>query len=208
MAPRRVVGEGSFPFLPALSHLPEPRKFPGFLSPLRVPSHLRLMTEEPKRPVGDGRRKDDIASLVRDIHQDAVRKEEIRSTPMVRQRVRWPWYLALALAAVGNVYLWVGQPAWLVGERAAPMTPEREEGILRFQMYVQAQRIEAFRTQHGRLPQTLEETGEPFPGMSYRVTGPGSWELLGVSDRARLVLLSSQPIEEFLGNYQEALESR
>lgn len=166
------------------------------------------MTDEPKRPSSGGPQGDDIASLIRDIHQDAVKKEEIRSKPMVRQRAKWPWYVALVLAAIGNVYLWVGQPAWLVGERPGPLTVEREEGILRFQMYVQAQRIEAFRTQFGRLPSTLEETGDPFPGMSYRVTGPSSWELLGVSDRARLVLLSSQPIHEFLGNYQEALESR
>jgi hypothetical protein len=113
--------------------------------------------------------------------------------------------VSIVAGVVLNAYIWVGQPAWLVGESPAPATAAEREQALRLQMYVQGQQIEAFRRERGELPGRLEEIGPPQPGIRYQQAGPRSWELLGESGQLRLILRSSQPMEEFLGPYERLL---
>lgn len=156
---------------------------------------------------GAAPRKDDVASLVRTIQKDVAQREEaMRVSVHDRYRSKW-WYAALVLAIAGNLYIWIGRPTWIVGDSLEPATALEAEGILRFRMYVQGQRIENYRRQNGVLPARLEETGTPIEGMRYQQTGPESWELLGVSGPVSLILRSSQPMAEFLGEYQAALEA-
>jgi len=168
------------------------------------------MSEQPPKPPSDGaappsRPPEDVAALVRTIQKDVAEKAQLPPGSSMRRKTGPAWYVLLVLAAVANGYLWIGRPAWIVGESAGIQTPEQEEGVLRFRMYIQGQRIEAYRQQHGELPTTLAETGPPLPGMRYQVTGPDSWELLGEAGQSRLILHSSQPMGEFLGNYQGTL---
>jgi hypothetical protein len=153
---------------------------------------------------GSDRPRDDAAALVRTIQKDVAHRERARKAPSGAGRKR-RWQIALLIALAANVYVWVGRPAWIVGDPPGVQTAAEEEGVLRFRMYVQGQRIETFRREHGELPERLEETGPPLEGMRYQRTGPTSWELLGESGGVQLLLRSSQPMAEFLGSYQEPL---
>lgn len=148
----------------------------------------------PPRPTEARREVDD---LVRTIQSDAEKETGSRSAPRRRGRSPLLWGLLLA-AVLANVYVWIGQPAWLVGDRSGIRSVEEAEGLLRFRMYVQAQRIHGYEQEHGAPPERLEQTGEPFEGIEYRRTGPDGWELVGEYRGAQLVLPSTMSIEAFL----------
>ncbi len=159
----------------------------------------------PRGEAALSRRPEDVASLVRTIQKDAAEREQVRRTPSPRGRQsRW-WYFALVFTLGANLYVWIGQPDWVVGAPTGPQTAAEEEGILRFRMYVQGQRVEAYWRENGAFPERLEDTGEPLEGMRYQRTGPDSWELLGEMGQAGLILRSSMSMGEFIGNYQEPL---
>jgi len=147
-----------------------------------------------ENPPDDTRR--EVDDLVRTIQGDLA-----RSSPRsgAGKKDRSPALLVfLILAVLANAYVWIGQPAWIMGERAGISSVEEAEGVLRFRMYVQAQRIQGYVQRHGSLPERLDQTGDPFEGIRYQRTGPDSWELVGELQGARLVLPSSMPIREFL----------
>jgi hypothetical protein len=114
------------------------------------------------------------------------------------------WYVVLVLVALANAYVWIAQPVWLVGNVSQLDTPAEREGVLRFRMYVQAQRIEAFRRENGTLPERLNQTGVPFEGISYQRTGPASWELMGELQDIQLLLRSTDSPTEFLAESRGA----
>jgi hypothetical protein len=151
------------------------------------------------------RKAEDVASLVRTIQRDVAQKEQTMRSSGQRERSKW-WYAALILAITGNLYIWIGRPSWIVGDSVGPPTEEEEDGMLRFRMYLQGQRIETYTRANGTIPARLEDTGVPLEGMRYQQTGPQSWELLGEYGDAVLILRSSQPMAEFLRDYHESLE--
>lgn len=165
------------------------------------------MSEEPspprRRPSAADRAKE-VAELLRTIQQDAEEREFVRLDPGPPPRSRI-WYLALALAVVLNLWIWIDRPPWLVGATPAPVPEAQREQALRFQMYLQGQRVEAFRIDNGDLPGSLEEAGPPVPGIRYQRSGLRSWEILGESESLRLILRGSQEMDEFLGPYETLL---
>ena len=144
----------------------------------------------------EGGRRNEVDDLVRTIQSDATRKQTGSKSQGPRKRSPL-LYGALAVLVLANAYVWIAQPAWVTGGSGIT-TVEEAEGLLRFRMYVQAQRIQAYQRQHGTLPESLDQTGEPFEGITYRRTGSDSWELVGELHGARLVLPSSMPIQEFV----------
>jgi hypothetical protein len=127
-----------------------------------------------------------------------VKEPEATEPSTGRKQPRGNLYVILALLIAVNVWIWVAQPTWIMGESGGITTLEVAEGLLRFRMYVQAQRIHALERQHHRLPETLAETGEPVEGIRYVRTGDGEWELIGELRRAHLTLSSTTPMADFL----------
>jgi len=165
------------------------------------------MTDDAPSAPGRRSRSDrarEVAQLLRTIQQEAEEKEFIRLDPGPPPRSP-VWYLVLVLGVVLNLWVWIDQPAWLVGSSPAPRSEVEEERALRFQMFIQGQQIEAHRTNTGELPGSLAELGGPLPGMRYQRSGARSWELLGESGQLRLILRGSQPMEEFVGSYEPLL---
>jgi hypothetical protein len=150
---------------------------------------------DPGQGGGKGRHHE-VDDLGRTIQKETVRKQAEKKPQGPRKRSPL-LYLALAVLVLANAYLWIAQPAWITGGSGITSV-EEAEGLLRFRMYVQAQRIQAYQQQHGTLPESLDQTGEPFEGITYQRTGSDSWELVGELRGARLVLPSSMPIQEFL----------
>ncbi len=72
-------------------------------------------------------------------------------------------------------------------------------------MFLQAQRIEAFRSANGHLPRSLEEAGPPLPGVEYTPLAGQTYYLRGEGGQAYLGYFSSQPIDIFLGDSEDLL---
>lgn len=104
----------------------------------------------------------------------------------------------LGVALVVAVYVALYTPAWIKPEPVPPPTPAEREAGDRFAIYLQAQRIEHFRNTTGRLPSTMEEAGEPMPGIRYELLSDGGYAL--TSDRDQGIRYTSRDsLGAFLG---------
>ena len=145
-----------------------------------------------------------MAQLLRTIQEQAEEREFVRLQPGPPPRSP-VWYVVLVVLLLLNGWIWVDRPARLVGEAPPTWSEAERERALRFHLYVQGQKLEAYRAEHGRLPEVLDDAGTPLPGIRYQAAGSRSWELLGESGQVRILLRASQPMGEFLHDYEALL---
>jgi hypothetical protein len=161
--------------------------------------------ERPRPPKQDLRRSTgyETADLVSEVLQDAQRREEARSKkagPIGRSRQRAA-AISLPLAGAFSFYLWFGHPSWVTPTLPPPPSAEAAEAGLRVGMYFQAQKIETYRAQNGRLPDTLEELGGSAPPeMTYTRIDARTYRLVGQSRGVTLTFNSEEAIQQFLGD--------
>lgn len=141
--------------------------------------------------------RDEVADLIRSIEESELARPS-RAPLRPKRGVSPVWYALILLAIVGNAYLWLARPAWVSGGSEVGAGTVDEEGRLRYQVYVQAARIEAYRRAQGQLPGTQDELGGVPEGIRYERTGPESWELTGASGDLRVTFRSSDEMEGFL----------
>ncbi|MFW6205947.1 MAG: hypothetical protein ACOC5I_01785 [Gemmatimonadota bacterium] len=120
-----------------------------------------------------------------------------------RTRSYWPLVVLLAIAA----WLWIFPPGFLRIEPPPAQPVEQEEQALRLTIYLQAQRIQGFVEENGRLPDPLDEAGPPLPGMEYTVLQPGLYQLTGSTDRLALTYRSDLPLQDFVGDAAVLLDT-
>lgn len=114
----------------------------------------------------------------------------------------------LTLSAIVAVYIWFLPPTWVRGTPPPPIpTAAEEASALRMTMYFQAQRIEQFRLDNGRIPYNLGEAGQAFSGMEYIRLTDTNYRLHGRSEQAMLSLSGGgQSLREFLGDGDSVLD--
>src|SRR5690606_35793787 len=120
---------------------------------------------DPRKPPGA-----EAADLVAEVLKDAAEREQIRArreAPKVGRTRQRMVAVSLPLAAAFSFYLWFGNPSWVTPTLPDPVTPETAEAGLRVAMFFEAQKIETFRNQNGRLPDSLQETGTAPAEISY-----------------------------------------
>jgi len=153
---------------------------------------------DPERFVSDeSERARAVADFLRDQEDRAqgavrggVRREHIR-------RIRRTTVIATWL---GIAYVWVATPGWLTVQPPPPQPIEAESTSLRWNVFLQSQRIEAYRLERGRLPYVLDEAGPRFRGMEYRRRNSRMYELTGRSSRVELRYESEQAPHDFVGD--------
>ena len=109
------------------------------------------------------------------------------------------WFGLGILTAI-SAYLWIGPPEWILPVPPAPPTVELEDAGLRLNMYLQAMRIERFRTAEGRLPESLAEVGDSIGDIQYHRVSNLTYRLSGSSDNMVLGYTSSDPLEDLLSD--------
>ena len=165
---------------------------------------------DPSRPKPRDVRKatgSEAADLVAEVLEDAARREEARAkkpepSGRARQRVA---AVTLPLAGAFSFYLWFGNPSWVTPTLPDPVSREQAEAGLRVAMFFEAQKIESFRSQNGRLPDSLAEIGSGASEMTYQRLDARTYELVGQSRGVTLTFNSDQAITQFVGDAMDRL---
>ena len=155
---------------------------------------------------GSGDRYEALLEVLEHEKTQAARSRALEEAERQRQKQRRAPYWPVAVLLVIAAWLWLFPPAFLRLDPPPPQPIAQEEAALRFTMYVQAQRIRAFREEAGRLPETLEEAGPPLPGMSYIVLQSDLYQLTGSTERLTLTYRSDLPLDDFLGSGADVID--
>lgn len=143
----------------------------------------------------------ETADLVAQVLEEQKRREAAQrqksEPPRARGRVA---AISLPLLATFSFYLWFATPAWVTPTQPDPVSLEEADAGLRVAMYFQAQRVESFRQENGRLPDTLAETGGAPAEMTYERVDARTYRLTGTSRGVELTYDSTQPLGEFAGD--------
>jgi hypothetical protein len=125
-------------------------------------------------------------------------KEQSESARTESERRRGLRTAILAGVIAVLLYLAFSPPRWL--NPAPPPMPTAEERVAsdRFAIFLQAQRVEGFKSSRGRLPSTLDEAGEAIPGIRYEVLGDGGYALTSLRDTS-VRYTSRDSLPAFLG---------
>ncbi len=143
---------------------------------------------------------------------DVLRHEEEKVR--LRTEVSGPWgvrhqkpLLALLLIfSLSSAFLWVLSPGWNSAKTLPHLSPELASAGLRMEVFLQAVRVRDFRAREGRLPNSLEEAGDPYSMVRYERLDAGRFRLELDGPQEILVYESGQAPGEFLGNALEIIE--
>lgn len=109
------------------------------------------------------------------------------------------------LLLISAIWIWVAPPGFLSPAGAPVETAARTEGGLQLLVAFQVARIDAFRQDQGRLPDTLDETGETLPGLAYTRVNSGVFRLRARSGGQVVFYQSSDSLAVFMRGALEAL---
>jgi hypothetical protein len=140
---------------------------------------------------------------IRDVMEYAVRETRaVQLAKLMQSYSSRP--ILLALIAVPSLivalYAYAARPDWVFGPDQVRMQPVRKQAYAKFAMYLAAQKVETYRASQGRLPGSLGELGEDWPGMSYRALSFTTFELTVRGDSGEIALQSDRPVRAFLGS--------
>ncbi|MES2306016.1 MAG: hypothetical protein V4558_10925 [Gemmatimonadota bacterium] len=145
----------------------------------------------------DGQRQS--ATELRDLRADRIRHEG-----HAKYQPGLLLFIVAAWAFIG--YVWIARPAFLFEQQpAAALTPVQREARLRYAIYLQRARIDAFKAQNGRLPESLRETGPVESGVQYERTADNGYDIFGASDGTVLRLSDRMSVDSFLGDARQHL---
>jgi len=101
----------------------------------------------------------------------------------------------------GSVYVLAARPPWLFTPPPAAEPVALQDASARLLLAREAQRIRSYRTEHGRLPATLDEAGSPAreEDLTYDRLPDGTFVLRLPRMTGALEYRSTTPEDEFLG---------
>jgi hypothetical protein len=142
-----------------------------------------------------------VAALVNEIVEEAKKNAE---EPAPKSR-RGPSYVAAGLVFLMCGWVWIAPPAWLLPKPVSAPSREYREASTRVALALHAQRIEAYRASHGRLPRTKQEVGISSEMVAYDRTDSLTFELVSSVDGQPVTYKSTQPRDRYLAEAMTAL---
>ena len=140
-----------------------------------------------------------LAAVLRDQTEKAEVEAHAREVRVRRQGLGLR-HLALIFATATSLWIWFWPPGVLRMAPPGPPAVEAEESTLRLVMYFQAQKIEQYLLDTGRVPLTLDDAGPVFRGMEYVRLTNRDYRILGRTGRVTLSYSSVEPLDIFVGN--------
>jgi len=156
-----------------------------------------MSSEDQVRPyhAKDEARGQEAAEAVAAVLKHAAEKDKAAHAKTApRRQPKWMLPLGINLAVLA-VYLLIAPPAWVVVNPIAPPDLAAQTTDLKKALWFQAQRIEAYRQQHGQLPAQLADAGSAIPGVEYVREGD-RFRLVGMVGDATVVWDSSGANED------------
>lgn len=115
--------------------------------------------------------------------------------------------VSIALFA-GGIYLLAVRPAWFFTPPPPPETVAIQEASLRLTLVRETERVKRYRSQHRRLPGSLEEAGSPVKGLTYEKQSDSTFRLIATFGDGTIGLSSTDSVSTFLGNSLKVIASR
>ena len=158
------------------------------------------MSENELRPPDryDPSEEKDRLRALDDVMRDQALREVLRGVAYRRPRASLRAHVAATVLAMIALVTWLLPVPGLQPDIPFPILPADEHAGLRFATYIQAQQVEAFRQTRGRLPDVLQETGEPLPGMTYERLDARTYRLGGATERSSVSWVSSDSLTALL----------
>ena len=152
-----------------------------------------------------GERDAALAAVIREQTEKAEVEVHAREVRVRRQGLGLR-HLALSIVAAISVWIWIWPPSVLRIVPPPPPPLEEEEATLRLVMYFQAQKIEQYLLDTGRVPLVLDDAGPAFRGMEYVRLTNSDYRILGRTGRVTLSYSSVEPLDMFVGAGVSALD--
>jgi hypothetical protein len=148
--------------------------------------------------------KANVAALVTEIMEEARKNAEQPAPSRSRGMVS---YVGAGIIFALCAWAWIAPPAWLVPKPVTAPSREYREASTRVALALHAQRIEAYRASHGRLPRTKLEVGIASDQITYDRSDSDSlsFELTSDVDGQPISYKSSQPRDRYLAEAMTAL---
>ena len=146
--------------------------------------------------------KANVAALVTEIMEEARKNAEQPAPPKSRGITS---FVSAGLVFAMCAWAWIAPPAWLVPRPVAAPSREYRDASARVALALHAQRIEAYRASHGRLPRTKQEVGIATDQITYDRTDSLNFELTTRVDGQAVAYRSSQPRDRYLAEAITAL---
>lgn len=140
-------------------------------------------------------------------YQDVVKFANEKPVPLPPEPPsRAPFWISMATLVVILTTLTIWQPPWLFTQ-APSESPALVEASLRARVYAEILRVDRFRNNNGRLPDTLLEALGDTTGVEYEVK-QGNYSLTGHSGGLTIVYRSDMAAKQFLGNAYALIRAR
>lgn len=140
---------------------------------------------------------------------DAREKEEARARERARGKGPRYVFLAFCAALIGTGgWALATRPAWLVAPPPRPDPPALADASVRLTLVREAERIQAWRREHGRLPAGPGEAGSLVEGLAYGVISDSVFVLTMQSGPGALSFRSTDSAGPFLGDALRTVQGR
>ncbi len=109
--------------------------------------------------------------------------------------------------ALMSIWLWAFPPPVLVPELPS-IPPAQQEAGLRMEMAVLVNNILKYQSEHGQLPNDLQEVGDSPDGMAYVALTGSVFRLSGQTGDITVEFTSTEPVEQFLADARAIVSGR
>lgn len=147
----------------------------------------------------DEARGQETADAVAAVLKHAAERDKAVKTKAPRKPPpKWLLPLGIQLSVIA-LYLLVLPPKWVTVNPIQVQDPTVAVQQLRLAMWLQAQRVDAYRLEHGRLPEQLADAGSTIEGVEYHRQGMSEYQLVATVGEEALVYDSTESPEDFVG---------
>jgi len=175
------IAPSRLPSAPGAPSVLDPRALIHALDPTR---DWRSLSDEKERE-----------RVIAEVMRDQVRREVLREVAYRPRGASLRLRIAAAVLVAAALVVWFLPIPGFRARIPFPLPPAEEAARLQLATWVQAQQVEAFRQQRGRLPDVLRELGETLPGMTYERLDAETYRLSGSTERTAFTWLSTDTLD-------------
>jgi len=139
---------------------------------------------------------------------DANEKAALRRRSRTSQATKTVFLVVSLLLFGVGIYLLAVRPAWFFTPPPTPETVAIQEASVRLSLVRESELVKRWRSQHGRLPSSLEQVGSPVRGLTYQKQSDSTFRLIATFGSSTIGLSSTDSVGTFLGNSLKVIASR